>query len=198
MRLRSLLSGVLAVALTAMLGGCGGRSGSTAVPSKVSLTWWDYFGYSSTADRAITALLGKYQAAYPDIEVKRTTIKFADFRAALDKAAAAGTFPDVVAIDNADVPMFAERDALADLTSRMQAWQGRIMFLDAVQRSAQVGDKAYGIPFRSNTTGRIQAINATPAGSVGLESISSRASAGVFHSSRLRGRLLSSAATNSR
>jgi multiple sugar transport system substrate-binding protein len=152
MRLRSLLSGVLAVALTAVLVGCGGRSESGGVPGKASLTWWDYFGYSPTADRAITALLDKYQAAHPSIEVKRTTIPFADFRAALDRAAAAGNVPDVVAIDNADVPEFAARDVLADLTSRMQAWQGGIMFLDAVQRSAQVGDKAYGIPFRSNTT----------------------------------------------
>jgi multiple sugar transport system substrate-binding protein len=152
MRLRCLLSGVLAVALTAALVGCGGRTGSGGVPGKVSLTWWDYFGYSPTADRAIATLLDRYQAAYPGIEVKRTTIKFADFRAALDSAAAAGNFPDVVAMDHADVPVFAARDALADLTSRMRAWQGGIMFLDAVQHSAQVGDKAYGIPFRSNTT----------------------------------------------
>jgi multiple sugar transport system substrate-binding protein len=152
MRLRALLSGVLAMALTAALAGCDGRSGAGRAPGKVSLTWWDYFGYAPTADRAITALLDRYQAAYPDIEVKRTTIEFADFRAALDQAARAGNFPDVVALDHADVPEFTARDALADLTSRMRVWQEEITFLDAVQRSVQVGDKAYGIPFRSNTT----------------------------------------------
>ncbi len=151
MRLRSLLPGALAVILTAGVVGCGG-SGSDRGSDKVTLTWWDYFGYSATADQAVTRLLEKYQATYPEIEVKRTTITFADFRTKLMDAAATGHFPDVAAIDNADVPVFAARNALADLTSRMRVWQGRVTFLDAVQRSVQAGDKAYGIPFRSNTT----------------------------------------------
>ena len=52
--------------------------------------------------------------------------------------------------------------------------------------------------FPTEQAGRIQAVNATPGGLVGLESSTARASAGVFHASRFRGRLLSSAATNSR
>jgi multiple sugar transport system substrate-binding protein len=150
MRLRSLLSGVIAAALTAGSAGCGGSV--VAAPSTMSLTWWDYFGYSPTADRAITTLLDKYHAAYPEIEVKRTAIRFADFRARLDEAAATGNFPDVVAIDNTDVPVLAARNALTDLTSRIQAWHGEITFLDTVRHSAKVGGKAYGVPFRSNTT----------------------------------------------
>jgi multiple sugar transport system substrate-binding protein len=151
MKPRSLLSGVLATILTAAIAGCGGSaSGNSA--GKVTLTWWDYFDYSPHANQAINRLLEKYHATYPEIEVKRTAFKFAEFRAKLSQAAVDGSFPDVAAIDNADVPMFAERDALADLTSRMRVWQGRITFLDAVQQSVQVGDKAYGIPFRSNTT----------------------------------------------
>jgi multiple sugar transport system substrate-binding protein len=137
--------------LTAVVVGCGGPSPERG-SDKVTLTWWDYFEYSPTADKAVTKLLDKYQAAYPEIEVKRTAITFADFRTKLMRAAESGNFPDVAAIDNADVPVFAAQDALADLTSRMRVWQGRVTFLDAVQRSVQVGDKAYGIPFRSNTT----------------------------------------------
>ncbi len=52
--------------------------------------------------------------------------------------------------------------------------------------------------FPTEQAGRIQAVNATPGGLVGLESSTLRASAGVFQSNRFRGRLLSSAATNSR
>lgn len=151
MSLRSVLSIVLAVILAADVAGCGG-SGAGAGPGKVTLTWWDYFGYSPAADQAITTLLSKYQAAYPEFEVRRTAIKFSEFRNKLEQAVVSGTFPDVAAIDNADVPVFAAQDALADLTGRMRAWQGRITFLDPVQRSVQVDDKAYGIPFRSNTT----------------------------------------------
>jgi multiple sugar transport system substrate-binding protein len=149
MRLRS-LSGALAVLVLATLVGCGRDAPQQT--GKVTVTWWDYFGYSPTADRAVTRLLEKYQSFYPEIEVKRTTIKFSEFRPTLLRAAANGTFPDVAAIDNADVPVFAGQDAIADLTSRMRVWQGRVTFLDPVQRSVQFGDKAYGIPFRSNTT----------------------------------------------
>lgn len=151
MRLRALWSGALAMVLTAALAGCGARRADP--PSgKVTLTWWDYFGYSPAANQAVTTLLARYHAAYPEIEVKRTTMAFSEFRATLLKAATDGQFPDVAAIDNADVPVFAERHALVDLTSRMRVWQGRVTFLDPVQRSVRDGDKAYGIPFRSNTT----------------------------------------------
>jgi multiple sugar transport system substrate-binding protein len=151
-RLRSLLAGVIAAALAVGSAGCGARHESGGVPGSVSLTWWDYFGYSPTADRAITALLDKFHAAYPEIEVRRTTIRFADFGARLDEATAAGTLPDVIAIDNVDVPVLAARNALTDLTPRIHAWHGQTTLLDAVRHSAQVGGKAYGVPFRSNTT----------------------------------------------
>jgi multiple sugar transport system substrate-binding protein len=144
----SLLVVVLAVALV----GCGAPAGSSRAPGRVTLTWWDHYGDSPTADRAITVLLGEYQAAYPEIEVKRTTIDFAEFPARLDRAAASGTFPDIVAIDNADVPTYAARGALTDLTSRMRAWPNGTTFPDIVRHSGQVGDIAYGIPFRSHTT----------------------------------------------
>lgn len=149
---RALLSGMLVVVLLAVTGGCGEYRSGSAADKIINLTWWDYFGYSPTADRAVTTLLDKYQAAHPGIQVTRTAIAFAEFRPTLMQAAASGNFPDVAAVDNADVPMFAGRGVLADLTARMRLWQGGITFLDAVQRSVQVGDKSYGIPFRSNTT----------------------------------------------
>lgn len=150
--MRRLLPGVITLILAVGLSGCGGGSSSGNGAGKLTLTWWDSFDYSPYAHRAVTRLLDKYQAAYPEIEIKRTVIRSADFRRKLTDAAATGTFPDVAAIDNADVPVFAGQGSLADLTSRMRAWQGRVRFIDSVQRSVQFGDKAYGIPLRSNTT----------------------------------------------
>jgi multiple sugar transport system substrate-binding protein len=148
---RPLLPGLLAVALVLALTACG-QSTSDSSNGRVTLTWWDYFDYSPQASQAVTRLLEKYHAAYPEIEVKRTFVKYTDFRAKLTEAAATGQFPDVAAIDHADVPVLAGQDALVDLTSRMRVWQGRVTFLDPVQRSVEVGDREYGIPFRSNTT----------------------------------------------
>lgn len=149
MKKPSLVAALIAVALAAA--GCG-DSGSPAGSGKVTLTWWDYFGYSPTADQAVTKLIEKYQASHQNVEIKRTAIGFADFRTKLIQAAATGKFPDIAAIDNADVPVFNAQGALADLSSKMQSWTGREAFLDAVQQSVKVGDKSFGVPFRSNTT----------------------------------------------
>jgi multiple sugar transport system substrate-binding protein len=138
-------------AATLVAAGCGSDSGS-GDGSKVTLTWWDYFGYSPTADQAVTALINKYQSSHKNVEIKRTAIGFADFRTKLIQAAATGKFPDVAAIDNGDVPVFNAQGVLADLTSKMQGWQDKENFLDPVIASVKVGDKYFGVPFRSNTT----------------------------------------------
>jgi multiple sugar transport system substrate-binding protein len=118
----------------------------------VTLTWWDYFGYSPTADQAVTALINKYQSSHKNVEIKRTAIGFADFRTKLIQAAATGKFPDIAAIDNGDVPVFNAQGVLADLTPKMQSWPDKENFLDPVIASVKVGDKYFGVPFRSNTT----------------------------------------------
>ena len=144
---------IAALAVTVLVAtGCGGSGSSGSAAGKVTLTWWDYFGYSPTADQAVTKLIDKYQAAHQNVEIKRTAIGFADFRTKLIQAAATGKFPDIAAIDNGDVPVFNAQGALADLTSKMQAWQGKEAFLAPVLRSVKVGDKSFGVPFRSNTT----------------------------------------------
>ena len=150
MKPRRFLAATFAVALLAATA-CG-ESTSNGSAGKVTLTWWDYFGYSPTADQAVTKLLDRFQSTHQNVEIRRTAIGFADFRTKLIQAAATGKYPDVAAIDNADVPVFQAQGALADLTAKMQAWQGKDAFLDAVVQSVKVGDKSFGVPFRSNTT----------------------------------------------
>ena len=148
-RRRVLLTVALAAVLAATTA-CG--SDAPAAGGKTTLTWWDYFGYSPTADNAVKSLITKYQAAHPDVTINRTAIGFADFRTKLLQAAATGTFPDIAAIDNADVPVFAKQGVLADLTPKMQGWAPLKEYLDPVAQSVKAGDKFYGVPFRSNTT----------------------------------------------
>ena len=93
-----------------------------ARPTKTTLTWWDYFGYSPEADKATNGLIKAYEASHPDVQIKRTSIGFADFRTKAVQAAATGNFPDIAFIDQGDVPIFASQGVLADLTSYMQSW----------------------------------------------------------------------------
>ena len=76
----------------------------------------------------------------------------ADFHTKLVQAASTGHFPDIAAIDNADVPVFASQGALADMSKYLDGWDQRGQYLQAVVDSTKFNGKSYGIPFRSNTT----------------------------------------------
>ncbi|GGP72103.1 ABC transporter substrate-binding protein [Saccharothrix coeruleofusca] len=143
MRLRALLTTAALLAASA----CGATPDA---PAKTTLTWWDHYD-SGAADQAVTALIARYQGAHPDVEVKRTAIPPAEFRAKLDQAAASGAFPDVVAVDSPDLPRLVAQNAVADLTDRFQGWAVGEALLEPVRESARHGGRFYGVPLRSET-----------------------------------------------
>jgi multiple sugar transport system substrate-binding protein len=146
---------VVAGVLTLATAGCGtspSDSGSGASGGPITLNFWDYFGYSPTSDKAVESMIQKYEAIHPNVKINRTKIGFPDFHAKLLQAAATGKFPDIAAIDNADVPLFASQGALADMTQYLEAWPEKDQYLPAVLQSTKYNGKNFGIPFRSNTT----------------------------------------------
>src|SRR2546421_8938312 len=144
-----LAAGVLVLGLAA----CGSSDSSSQTKNGVTtLTWWDYFGYSPQSDNAVKTLIDKYQAGHPKVKIQRTSVGFADFHTKLVQAAATGHFPDIAAIDNADVPVFASQGALSDMSKYLEAWPQKDQYLPAVLQSTKYNGKDYGIPFRSNTT----------------------------------------------
>jgi multiple sugar transport system substrate-binding protein len=144
------VAGVVALGVAAC--GSGTSNSNTTTGGQATLTWWDYFGYSPQADGAVKALIQKYQAGHPNVKITRTSVGFADFHTKLVQAAATGKFPDIAAIDNADVPVFAAQGALADMTQYLEKWSQKDQYLPAVLQSTKYNGKDYGIPFRSNTT----------------------------------------------
>ncbi|WP_370947206.1 sugar ABC transporter substrate-binding protein [Amycolatopsis sp. cg5] len=149
-RARRVLGSLLLTGLLTLTSACGDSEADSA--GKTVLTWWDYFGYSPSADNAVKNLIARYEKSHPNVTVSRTVVRFGDFRAKLQEAAKNGTFPDLAAIDNADVPVFAKQGVLTDLTSRVQMWDALKEYLDPVVQSVQVNKQFYGVPFRSNTT----------------------------------------------
>src|SRR5215475_1348092 len=83
---------------------------------KVTLEWWDYWGTSGTDYEAVTTIINNYQAAHPNITIERTAIPFGDLKAKVIQAAATGTVPDLVFIDNPDHQAMASQGAFADIT----------------------------------------------------------------------------------
>jgi multiple sugar transport system substrate-binding protein len=124
----------------------------TAPPEPITLTWWDYFGYSPASDQAVVEMIEAYQASHANVTIERTAIGFGDFATKLTQAASTGTFPDIAALDNADVPGYAAQGALADLSEYEANWATLSNFLPAVGESVKYDGKFFGAPFRSNTT----------------------------------------------
>ncbi|MEU4743478.1 extracellular solute-binding protein, partial [Actinosynnema sp. NPDC023658] len=140
---------VLAVALFAT-GAC--TAAPTQTPDQVSLTWWDHFDHSPTADEAVDQLLARYAQDHPGVRIERTSLPRPEFQAKLAQATASGVFPDIAAVDSTDLSRLAAVDALADLTDRFAGWDLAQRFLPPVRESATVGDRVYGVPLRSTTT----------------------------------------------
>ncbi|MDU0289193.1 sugar ABC transporter substrate-binding protein [Saccharothrix longispora] len=124
-------------------------------PEQVTLTWWDYLNHSPMADQAVDHLLARYQQEHPGVQVRRTSLSPDEFEAKLVEATTAGTFPDVAAVDTADVPRLAARNALADLTPRFDDWALKERFLDPVREGATHDGRFYGVPLRTTTTALI-------------------------------------------
>ncbi|CCH29931.1 sugar ABC transporter substrate-binding protein [Actinosynnema sp. NPDC047251] len=141
---------LLAVVLLLAVVACGG--GDPVPADRVTLTWWDYLDHSPMADQAVGQLVKRYQDAHPEVEIRRTAIPRADFDAKLAQAVAAGTFPDIAAVDVAALPRLAGQDVLADLTPRYSSWDVKDRFLEPVRASVRYQDKFYGVPLRTSTT----------------------------------------------
>ncbi|MFJ6672829.1 ABC transporter substrate-binding protein [Actinosynnema sp. NPDC091369] len=118
----------------------------------MTLTWWDYLNHSPMADQAVDSLLTRYHQEHPDVRIERTSLSHPEFRVKLAEATASGVFPDIAAVDAADLPRLAEGGALADLTDRFDRWELEDRFLPAVRESVTHQGRVHGVPLRTTTT----------------------------------------------
>ncbi|GLZ35978.1 sugar ABC transporter substrate-binding protein [Lentzea sp. NBRC 105346] len=142
-------------AITAAGCATGSAEDRTSATESVTVTWWDYFGYSPGSNLAVDTLINRYQDAHPNVRIQRTAIPFPEFHTKIVEAAGAGKLPDIAVIDTPDVPLLASQGALADLTDRYKGWEKSNQFLEPVLESINHGDRLYGVPLRSNTTALI-------------------------------------------
>ena len=123
----------------------------TLAQAQTTLTWWDYYTDGAN-NNAVTALIEGYEATNPDVTIERTTIPFGDLKARIIQAAATGTMPDLLIIDNPDHQAIAAQGALADLTDVMADWEGRDLYFEGPWSSTMFEGRNYGVPFGSNAT----------------------------------------------
>ena len=99
---------IVGVALaTVVAAACSSGSGSsgTSANGKVTITEFDYF--TGGGNEALEWYNQQFMKEHPNITVKRTQVPYADLITKILQDASAGDMPNVMLIDNPDVPEVA-------------------------------------------------------------------------------------------
>jgi multiple sugar transport system substrate-binding protein len=118
---------------------------------QITLEWWDYLGGGNDTE-AIEDMIARYQAEHPNITIERTVIPFGDLKTRVIQAAATGTMPDIVIIDNPDHQSMAAQGAFADITDIVADWPDVEQYFEGPWASTVYQGRNYGVPFKSNAT----------------------------------------------
>jgi multiple sugar transport system substrate-binding protein len=110
-RWRLAAAGAAAVSLA--IAGCGSSSGGSA-GGKTTITELDYFT-SSGSNVAVNWYNKKFEAAHPGVTIKREVVPYADLITKVLQEASAGDLPNIVMLDNPNVPEVAATGQLMPL-----------------------------------------------------------------------------------
>jgi arabinogalactan oligomer/maltooligosaccharide transport system substrate-binding protein len=139
-RLRVLLLALAAVALVAVAI----IATASAKPQQATtLTFWSTM--NDQENDTLKGLISTYEAANPNVEINMTVVPFDQRETKFSAAASAGTAPDIMRAEIADVANWAARGFLTDITARLTA-ADKNDFLPAAFAYYNYQGKVWGIP----------------------------------------------------
>jgi multiple sugar transport system substrate-binding protein len=127
----------------------GGPSGSSGSGGKVTITEFDYF--TGGGQTAITWYNQQFMKEHPNITVKRTAVPYADLITKILQDASAGDMPNLMLIDNPNVPEVAATGQLIPLDG-MSGFTTSGYTTGATAECTYQG-KHYCYPLGTNTVG---------------------------------------------
>jgi multiple sugar transport system substrate-binding protein len=146
-----LAAGAVAAALA--LGACsssGSSSGSTSQSAKtfgVNATGTVHFWARQATDGPAIALVKKFNATHKNLKVVLHLTPPNDDTSQLATAIRAGSPPDVVGLNDIDVPTFSHENALLDITKYVNALPYKSSLSPGHLALATIGSKYYGVPY---------------------------------------------------
>lgn len=139
-RVRALVLGVAAVALVAV---AVVATASATSQQATTLTFWSTM--NDQENETLKGLINAYETANPNVNVSMTVVPFDQRETKFSAAASAGTAPDIMRAEIADVANWAARGFLTDITSRVSA-ADRKDFLPAAFAYYNYAGKIWGLP----------------------------------------------------
>jgi len=142
---------VLVVGAVAVLSAaCGGSSSSSTASSKnfgVGATGTVHFWARQATDGPAKALVAAFNATHKNLKIVLHLTPPNDDTSQLATAIRAGSVPDVVGLNDIDVPSFARENALMNITQYVNALSYKSSLSPGHLQLATVGSKYYGVPY---------------------------------------------------
>jgi multiple sugar transport system substrate-binding protein len=141
----------IAAAATLALAACGssGSSGSSTSPKTfgVNATGTVHFWARQATDGPAKALVKEFNATHKNLKVVLHLTPPNDDTSQLATAIRAGSPPDVVGLNDIDVPTFSHENALMNLTKYINALPYKSALSPGHLRLATIGSQYYGLPY---------------------------------------------------
>jgi len=147
-RVLALLAAASAASLLAACGG--GSSGSSDQSPKtfgVNATGTVHFWARQATDGPAKYLVKEFNATHKNLKVVLHLTPPNDDTSQLATAIRAGSVPDVVGLNDIDVPQFAHQNALMDITKYVNALPYKSALSPGHLKLATVGSTYYGVPY---------------------------------------------------
>jgi multiple sugar transport system substrate-binding protein len=142
--------GTCAVALLLAVTACGGSDDSSGSSGgKTTLSMLDYYTTGGGND-AVNSYIQKFEAAHPNVDVKRQSVPFEQLMPKVLQAASAGDMPDIVIIDNPNVQQVAATGQLRTF-DELSGYTTQGYYPGAIKECEFKG-KHYCYPVGSNST----------------------------------------------
>ena len=142
---------LLFLVLGIVLAACGSSTSSSPSNSsaKVTLTELDYLG-TEPANSEINKLIGLYEKAHPNVTIKRDSVPIGSLITKASQETASHTLPDLMVIDNPDLPTFASTGALTQLDQYLTGSLSTSNFYAGSLSTMQYQNKTYAVSTGNN------------------------------------------------
>jgi multiple sugar transport system substrate-binding protein len=147
----SLLAVGTAAACSSSPSSSSGSSGSAASSGKVTITEFDYYTGPTGADAAMNWYNSQFMKAHPNVTIQRTSVPYANLITKILQDATAGDMPNILIIDNPNVPEVAA-------TGQLVAFNGLPGYTTSGYTAGATSEctyqgKQYCYPIGTNTVG---------------------------------------------
>lgn len=139
-----------AVALAVAVTGCGGKkkaddNAKGADPAKIVV--WQMGDGSPEQTKFLDGVAAEFHQKHPKTAVQVQYIPWPQATQKFQTAIAGGSGPDVTEVGNTDVQSWAEQDAFADVTDKVNSWaEGKTLSKGALAND-QLDGKTYAVPW---------------------------------------------------